>query len=253
MMTTNKLTKTFASGFATLSIAAVAGIVNAPSAGAVHFVGNVFDATIASRTTILFQGQEYDSVRVGDKKFYDFDFFSLLDNNETNGVKIGDKISIFNTGSSWAFEYDYEQLPAGDTIGLPFGQIKYGVHIVDDPETPLVDEATANLYFNTIDFDTEITGTPDDYLATKKVYDSNDVLKLTLESLNGASDSGSILSHNLKTIKVIDTFTQIAPTALLLGSNNDFTQSTHVPEPGTILGLLTVGGLGLVSRFKKQK
>jgi len=27
----------------------------------------------------------------------------------------------------------------------------------------------------------------------------------------------------------------------------------HVPEPGTILGLLAVGGLGLVSRFKKQK
>jgi hypothetical protein len=26
-----------------------------------------------------------------------------------------------------------------------------------------------------------------------------------------------------------------------------------VPEPGTILGLLAVGGLGMVSRFKKQK
>ncbi|MFN6235740.1 PEP-CTERM sorting domain-containing protein [Microcystis sp.] len=26
-----------------------------------------------------------------------------------------------------------------------------------------------------------------------------------------------------------------------------------MPEPGTILGLLGVGGLGMVSRFKKQK
>lgn len=29
--------------------------------------------------------------------------------------------------------------------------------------------------------------------------------------------------------------------------------TTDVPEPGTILGILTVGGLGMVSRFKKQK
>lgn len=29
--------------------------------------------------------------------------------------------------------------------------------------------------------------------------------------------------------------------------------TTEVPEPGTILGLLAVGGLGLVSSFKKQK
>jgi hypothetical protein len=33
--------------------------------------------------------------------------------------------------------------------------------------------------------------------------------------------------------------------------DQEFSQT--VPEPGTILGLLTVGGLGLVSRFKKQK
>jgi hypothetical protein len=33
--------------------------------------------------------------------------------------------------------------------------------------------------------------------------------------------------------------------------DQEFSQT--VPEPGTILGLLAVGGLGLVSRFKKQK
>ena len=33
--------------------------------------------------------------------------------------------------------------------------------------------------------------------------------------------------------------------------DQEFSQTT--PEPGTILGLLAVGGLGLVSRFKKQK
>jgi len=36
--------------------------------------------------------------------------------------------------------------------------------------------------------------------------------------------------------------------------DQEFSQTTnHVPEPGTVLGLLAVGGLGLVSRFKKQK
>ncbi|MCZ8099595.1 MAG: PEP-CTERM sorting domain-containing protein [Burkholderiales bacterium] len=35
--------------------------------------------------------------------------------------------------------------------------------------------------------------------------------------------------------------------------SNNFREAPHVPEPGTILGLLAVGGLGLVSRFKKQK
>ena len=33
--------------------------------------------------------------------------------------------------------------------------------------------------------------------------------------------------------------------------DQEFSQT--VPEPGTVLGLLAVGGLGLVSRFKKQK
>jgi hypothetical protein len=41
------------------------------------------------------------------------------------------------------------------------------------------------------------------------------------------------------------------PNEGLFQLQNSFHQS--VPEPGTILGLLAVGGLGLVSRFKKQK
>ena len=37
------------------------------------------------------------------------------------------------------------------------------------------------------------------------------------------------------------------------GGVYDAEVQVSVPEPGTILGLLAVGGLGLVSRFKKQK
>ncbi|WP_254064519.1 PEP-CTERM sorting domain-containing protein [Microcystis aeruginosa] len=57
---------------------------------------------------------------------------------------------------------------------------------------------------------------------------------------------------------MVDTFTSgDNGKSLLQSSTNSFTQDldppSSIPEPGTILGLLTVGGLGLVSRFKKQK
>ncbi|WP_223211067.1 PEP-CTERM sorting domain-containing protein [Microcystis aeruginosa] len=56
---------------------------------------------------------------------------------------------------------------------------------------------------------------------------------------------------------MIDTFTSLHSNSLLQSSTNSFTQDldppSSIPEPGTILGLLGVGGLGMVSRFKKQK
>ena len=58
---------------------------------------------------------------------------------------------------------------------------------------------------------------------------------------------------NLRTLTVTDTIIP-NPGGSLTSLSNKFTQYTQTtPEPGTILGLLAVGGLGLVSRFKKQK
>ena len=81
---------------------------------------------------------------------------------------------------------------------------------------------------------------------------------ITLTSLNGwpdpeAAGSFAPVSGGLTLLTVTSTLTPALPGAGLMSSSNKFQQGTKVPEPGTILGLLTVGGLGLVSRFKKQK
>ncbi len=81
---------------------------------------------------------------------------------------------------------------------------------------------------------------------------------ITLTSTNGWPDptapgSFAPIPGALTLLTVTNTLTPNTG-AGLMSSSNKFTQATiQVPEPGTILGLLTVGGLGLVSRFKKQK
>jgi len=81
---------------------------------------------------------------------------------------------------------------------------------------------------------------------------------ITLTSTNGWPDPTALGSFApvpgaLTLLTVTNTLTPNTG-AGLMSSSNKFTQATiQVPEPGTILGLLTVGGLGLVSRFKKQK
>jgi hypothetical protein len=75
---------------------------------------------------------------------------------------------------------------------------------------------------------------------------------------------GEIGENTLPTVTGIQPYDFVLPTDVLqFGDSSlagggvydaevDVTRE-HVPEPGTILGLLAVGGLGLVSRFKKQK
>jgi hypothetical protein len=80
---------------------------------------------------------------------------------------------------------------------------------------------------------------------------------ITLTSTNGWPDPSSPGSFNpvpgsLNLLTVTNTLIPNSGGGLM-SSSNKFLQGTKVPEPGTILGLLTVGGLGLVSRFKKQK
>jgi hypothetical protein len=80
---------------------------------------------------------------------------------------------------------------------------------------------------------------------------------ITLTSTNGWPDpsapgSFAPVPGSLNLLTVTNTLTPNSGGGLM-SSSNKFLQGTKVPEPGTILGLLTVGGLGLVSRFKKQK
>ena len=83
----------------------------------------------------------------------------------------------------------------------------------------------------------------------------------TLDSVNGwpVPGGGGFLPINGSPLAKLTVTNELIPTGgvgLLVSLSNVYLQrdtSQPVPEPGTILGLLTVGGLGLVSRFKKQK
>ncbi|CAO5024416.1 PEP-CTERM protein-sorting domain-containing protein [Microcystis aeruginosa] len=239
MMTTNKLIKIL-SGVATLGIATAMATPAQASTFTVPLVGgNGF-----VNATITFGGLSigatvYDSVKLGDQLFSDF--------IATGDVGVGDTLRFILNQDVWTVNFREE-----NSLGVANGTLEYKVKIVAISTPPLV--------FDTIRFDTDISGPggSTNYLATKEVFTLGGTPLITLTSTNGSEAFGSILSFNASPIKVVDTFTSgDNGKSLLQSSTNSFTQDldppSSIPEPGTILGLLTVGGLGLVSRFKKQK
>ncbi|GCL54755.1 hypothetical protein NIES3806_20980 [Microcystis aeruginosa NIES-3806] len=238
-MTTNKLTKIL-SGVATLGIATAMATPAQASTFPVPLVGgNGFvNATIAFGGLSI-GATVYDSVELGDQLFSDFSF--------GGDVGVGDTLRFILNQDVWTVNFREE-----NSLGVANGTLEYNVKIVAISTPPLV--------FDTIRFDTDISGPggSTNYLATKEVFTLGGTPLITLTSTNGSEAFGSILSFNASPIKVVDTFTSgDNGKSLLQSSTNSFTQDldppSSIPEPGTILGLLTVGGLGLVSRFKKQK
>ena len=259
MMTTNKLTKIL-SGVATLGIAtAIAAPAQAatftvpigpnPDNGIIQGLvdavlvntGSGYGLAIDVDKDILTPPEVFHSVTLGDKKFSNFSVVA--------DVAAGDGLTFLLNGGVWTVQYN----PAG--MGREIGQLHYQVDI-DLTMMPM-------MYFDEVSFDTDVSGMSDPtgpvtYKATKEIKDLAGTSLLTLESVNGNEDMGSIASAMVQSIKVIDTYGVVtsAGMSLLQSSTNDFTQvpgNGKVPEPGTILGLLAVGGLGLVSRFNKQK
>ncbi|BBH39170.1 hypothetical protein myaer102_16970 [Microcystis viridis NIES-102] len=237
MLTTNKLTKIL-SGVATLGIATA---IAAPAQAATFTVPldamgrGMVDTELVDIAGpgygLSIGGMVYDSVTLGDKVFSDFSVVA--------DVAAGDDLSFILVGGVWTVQYN----PAG--MGRDQGQLHYQVAITDP-----------TMYFDSVSFDTDISGMGGTYKATKEIKTLAGASLLTLESLNGSEDMGSLAPYMVQSIKVIDTYGVISDggMSLLQSSTNDFTQDgIKVPEPGTILGLLAVGGLGMVSRFKKQK
>jgi len=236
MLTTNKLTKIL-SGVVTLGIATA---IAAPAQAATFTVPldalgrGMVDAKLVDIAGpgygLSIGGMDYHSVTLGDKVFSDFSVVA--------DVAAGDNLKFLLIGGVWTVQYN----PAD--MGRNQGQLHYQVAITDTTK-----------YFQKVLFDTDISGVGT-YKATKEVFNPDGVLLETLTSLNGAEAMSSIASAMVRTIKVIDTYgiDSTGTATLLQSSTNDFTQvGSKVPEPGTILGLLAVGGLGLVSRFNKQK
>jgi len=222
MMKTNKLTKTLAFPIATG--AAALGVL----------AGSVLTATSASAASLNWDQFITGTPLIeGDKKVtFKNTTFAPADIPHAPGNTTFVALNVFGG------EYTVTLMTTG-MITVP-GSWTYEIEILDP-----------NFHFAGVQVDSDVTagyGDVTTFFAEPSI---------TLTSTNGWPDPtspGSFApvpgSLNLLTV----TNTLIPNTGGgLMSSSNKFLQGTKVPEPGTILGLLTVSGLGLVSRFKKQK
>ncbi|BCU09794.1 PEP-CTERM sorting domain-containing protein [Microcystis aeruginosa] len=215
MMTTNKLTKTFASG--SLAIGVLAGAV--------------LTATSASAAVLTWdQWTSGQDLIQGDKivKYV----------GGTIGAEAVDKVALTQMGDHYYFRYDAMDGLA-DTNKGPGGSFTYTIGVTD-PNKSIVG----------VDLDSNVSS---NYGTVTETFGE---ISNVLVSTNGSQvpPSGFIPIVPKQLLTVTNTLVNTAPgTEGLFDLQNSFHQSVPVPEPGTILGLLAVGGLGLVSRFKKQK
>jgi len=215
-MTTNKLTKTLASGSLTLGVLA----------------GSVLTATSASAASLFWADFKAGGVLVaGDQKVtYVSDTFTNLG---------ADTLVSFNQSGP-----EYTVAFTALSMTNEAASFTYKIEITDP-----------DFHFTGVQVDSDVNvnnpvgyGTVDTLLAEPN---------LTLTSINGWPDPQAAATFlpipgSLNQLTVTNTLKPNAGGALM-SSSNKFTEGTSqsVPEPGTILGLLTVGGLGLVSRFKR--
>ena len=213
MMTTNKLTKTFASG--SLAIGVLAGAV--------------LTATSANAASMLSWADWTGGtpLETGDKivKYV----------GGSIGAEALDDVALTKMGNHYYFVYDAE------TLGSPAPNTSSGSF------TYTIEVTTPGWGIVGVDLDSNVTS---NYGTVTETFAE---VPNVLVSVNGSPvpPSGFIPIAPKKLLTV----TNILVANLnegLFDFQNSFRQET-VPEPGTILGLLAVGGLGLVSRFKKQK
>jgi len=217
MMTTNKLTKTFASG--SLAIGVLAGaVLTATSANAAMLTW--LDWT--SGTPLI----------EGDKKV------TFVSENGFGADPLDD-VALTKMGDHYYFVYDAETLgsPAPNTSS---GSFTYEI-LVTTPGWEIVG----------VDLDSNVSS---NYGTVTETFLEEPGIMLISTNGSQVPISGFVGISPYTLLTVTNTLTANANEGLF-----DFQNSFHqtytppVPEPGTILGLLAVGGLGLVSRFKKQK
>ncbi len=222
MMTTKKLTKTLAFPIATG--AAALGVL----------AGSVLTATSASAASLSWD-QFITGIPIveGDKTVtFKSTTFAPAD------IPHGPNDTTFVALNVFAGEYTVTLMTTG-MITVP-GSWTYEIEILDP-----------NFHFTGVQVDSDVTSGYGD-VTTLFAEPS-----ITLTSTNGWPDptapgSFSPVPGALTLLTVTNTLIPNTGGGLM-SSSNKFLQGTKVPEPGTILGLLTVSGLGLVSRFKKQK
>jgi len=224
MMKTNKLTKTLAFPIATG--AAALGVL----------AGSVLTATSASAVNVL---TWTDFITAG----------NFLQNGDKTVTYVSDTFAAgaipdlsFVTLNMLGEEYTVTLMTTGMITAA--GTWEYEIEILDP-----------NFHFAGVQVDSDVNvNAPAGY---GNVVTDFAPAGITLTSTNGdpaplPAGSFAPVSGSLQLLTVKNTLNP-NPGGGLMSSSNKFIQGTKVPEPGTILGLLTVGGLGLVSRFKRQK
>jgi hypothetical protein len=226
MLTTNKLTTIATNSLAT----GVAALVS--------LTGSLLVTPSVSAQTICFEGSatilrdDNPIIECGDKTFKNF---------QLGGSLFDDFVIIGEDEGLWSFNYFFDpevtSFPGSFTIG-------YEIDITDP-----------NFFFDAILLGTD-AGEESGFLVTKEIFDSQTgelLATLSNDELGGVAITGtSILDLNIQHLRIVDTIS-VTDNGELFALGNGFSQSTHTPEPSTILGLLAVGGLGMVSQFRKQK
>jgi hypothetical protein len=233
MMTTNKLTKTFASG--SLAIGVLAGsVLTATSASAASMLTwEQWTGTPTTPGTPLVEG---DKIVTYVPNLAAFDPFNPI------GADGLDDVALTQMGDHYYFLYNSQTIASPDPNKGPGGSFKY---------TIAVNPLSSPKYIVGVDLDST---TSSNYGTVTETF--AEIPGLSLISTNGSQvpTSGFIGINPFKKLTVTNTLANTNPgTEGLFDLQNSFHQSVPVPEPGTVLGLLAVGGLGFVSRFKKQK
>ncbi|MCZ8224167.1 MAG: PEP-CTERM sorting domain-containing protein [Microcystis sp. LE19-84.1B] len=225
MMTTNKLTKTFASG--SLAIGVLAGAVLTATSASAASVMSTWGEWVGTPTT------PGTPLEVGDKKV------TFKPNSITGGFVADplDDVELMEMGGHYYFIYDATTAGSPDP-NFSSGSFTYEI-LVTTPGWEIVG----------VDLDSDVSS---NYGTVTETF--LEVPGVVLVSTNGSQDpaSGFYPIPPKTLLTVTNTLSNPgSPNEALFQLQNSFHQT--VPEPGTILGLLAVGGLGLVSRFKKQK
>jgi hypothetical protein len=220
MMTTNKLTKTFASG--SLAIGVLAGaVLTATSASAFgNSVITTWGNWTAGNPLVLHDGTTATYV--------------------SGSIQADplDEVGLFFLTNEYEFQYNATTGGSPDLNGTQNGSFTYTITFAQPVSGVAIDsDVTAN------------------YGTVTKTIDGLTPPFPPLVSDNGSEDPlvGFQTITPTQLLTVTDTISNFNnPGEELSTISNNF-EIHKVPEPGTILGLLAVGGLGLVSRFKKQK
>lgn len=219
-----------------LSLAAAVAV--ASPAQAQTFFGN-FNGTIRDANTLTTDGVDFfTAVKVENAIFGDFNF---------DPVFFGDEVKIAFLISSDRYILDFGSEPFAEQLDGAFSYSLTGDQIV------LPNGAVSATVFNSIQLDSDVGGDGVYEVAKEVITDESQVFNLL--SINGDADSSGIFP-TASSLVVTDTLTSNGDDITSLSNSfttvQEFTP-VSVPEPGTILGLLAFGGLGLAAKGKKQK